>query len=79
MSAPPRWRYEPLPPHQPACMGCWQAPATVAVWARLDAARWRWRAALCDACVREHRRVHRAVQGDVFEGEEDACWDEPGN
>ena len=55
------FRYEPLPPHQPACTGCWQAPATVRVWQGRT-----WREALCDVCVRKHRREHRQAQGELW-------------
>jgi len=62
MTTTPRFRYEPLPPHQPVCTACWTQPATVRVWQGRT-----WTAALCDACVREHRREHRAVQGELWE------------
>ena len=64
MPTPPPFRYEPLPPPQPACTGCWRVPATVRVWQGRT-----WREALCDVCTREHRREHRGVQGELWEEE----------
>jgi len=66
MTTPHPFRYEPLPPHQPVCTGCWQHAATLRVWQGRT-----WRAALCDVCARAHRRAHRAVQGELWEDE--AC------
>lgn len=60
-----RFRYEPLPPHQPVCTACWEAPAAFRVWQGR-----RWTAALCEVCVRKHRREHRAVQGEMWEDAE---------
>jgi len=47
-------------------MGCWQAPATTAVWQGRA-----WVTSLCAACTAQHRREHRQAQGELF-GEEEA-------
>jgi predicted amidophosphoribosyltransferase len=62
MTTPLRFRYEPLPPGQPACTGCWEAAARYRVWQGRH-----WVAALCEACGREHRREHRPAQGELWE------------
>lgn len=56
------YRYEPLPPHQPVCTGCWEAPALYRVWQSRH-----WVAALCAACTQTHRRAHQAGQGELWE------------
>ena len=68
MSAPRRFRYEPLPPEQPVCTACWAAEAAVRVLLGRT-----WVASYCAACADEHRRRHGPpAQRDFWEEEDEA-------
>jgi len=67
MSAPRRWRYEPLPPHQPVCTACWTTEARVRLWHGRT-----WVASYCEACAKEHRRRNQPpAQRDFWEEEDE--------
>jgi len=62
MSAPPRFRYEPVPDNQSLCTACWAEGVRYRIWEGRT-----WVATYCLACAEEHRALHSQVQLDFWE------------